>query len=193
MLRRLCFPLFALFLLAGCTAPSNTLSLEPKIALPAKNPTLNATSISVSSVDNRPNRSLAEINRNGSLVVLNPSRDPRYLMQESVEKQMAARGFMVTSPANINLVVQLNKLNTQVSEGSLRHNITVNSSVAVNATAPNGSTKTRTYSRNYNTQGTLGATNEKIEAAINLALSDLISDMAKDQELADFIRQNSRY
>lgn len=110
MLRKLCFPLFALFLLAGCATSSNTLSLEPKIALPAKNPTLNATSISVSSVDNRANKSLAEVNRNGKLVVLNPSRDPRYLMQEAVEKQMAARGFMVTSPANVNLVVQLNKL-----------------------------------------------------------------------------------
>ena len=193
MLKKLCFPLFALFLLAGCTASNNTLSLEPKITLPAKNPTLNATSISVSSVDNRTQKSLAEVNRNGSLVVLNPSRDPRYLMQEAVEKQMAARGFMVTSPANINLVVQLNKLDAKVTEGSLRHNITVNSSVNVNATAPNGSTKSRSFTRNFNTQELLGASNDKIQAAINSALSDLITDMANDQELTDFIRQNSRY
>ncbi|GAB1438980.1 lipoprotein [Providencia sp.] len=193
MLRKLCFPLLGLFLLAGCATSSNTLSLEPKIALPAKNPTLNATSISVSSVDNRTNKSLAEVNRNGSLVVLNPSRDPRYLMQEAVEKQMAARGFMVTSPANVNLVVQLNKLDTNVSEGSLRHNITVNSSVSIIATAPNGSTKTRSFTRNFNTQELLAANNAKIEAAINSALADLIADMATDQEITDFIRQNSRY
>lgn len=192
MLKKLCFPLFALFLLAGCATSNNTLSLEPKITLPARNPSLNATSISVSSVDNRTSKSLAEINRNGSLVVLSPSRDPRYLMQESVEKQMAARGFMVSSPANVNLVVQLNQLNAQVSEGNLRHNITVNSSVTVNATAPNGSTKSRTFTRNYNNQELLGASNDKIEKAINTALADLITDMANDQELTQFIKQNSR-
>ncbi|MCW2256182.1 putative lipoprotein [Providencia alcalifaciens] len=192
MLKKLCFPLFALFLLAGCATSNNTLSLEPKITLPARNPSLNATSISVSSVDNRTSKSLAEVNRNGSLVVLSPSRDPRYLMQEAMEKQMAARGFMVSSPANVNLVVQLNQLNAQVSEGNLRHNITVNSSVTVNATAPNGSTKSRTFTRNYNNQELLGASNDKIEKAINTALADLITDMANDQELTQFIKQNSR-
>ncbi|EKT53526.1 YajG family lipoprotein [Providencia sneebia] len=192
MLRKLCFPLIALFLLAGCAASNNTLSLEPKITLPNKNPTLNATSISVSSVDNRTSKSLAEVNRNGALVVLSPSRDPRYLMQEAVEKQMAARGFMISSPANVNLVVQLNQLNAQVNEGSLRHNITVNSSVTVTATAPNGSTKSRTFTRNYNNQELLGASNEKIEKALNTALTDLINDMANDQELTQFIKQNAR-
>ncbi len=78
------FSTLGLFLLAGCATSSNTLSLEPKIV--PKNPTLNATSISVSSVDNRTNKSLAEVNRNGSLVVLN-SRYPRYLMQEAVENK----------------------------------------------------------------------------------------------------------
>lgn len=192
MLSKLCFRLFALFLLAGCATSNNTLLLEPKITLPARNPTLNATSISVRSVDNRPSKSLGEINCKGSLVVLSPSRDPRYLMQEAIEKQIAARGFMVSSPTNVNLVVQLKQLNAKISEGNLRHNITVNSSVTINATAPNGSTKSRTFSPNYNKQELLGASNEKIEKAINTALTDLIIDMANDQELTQFIRQNTR-
>lgn len=192
MLKRICLPLFTIFLLAGCAAPTNTLSLEPKIALPAQDPTVRASSVSIASVDNRTTKSLAEVNRNGKLDVLTPSRDPRYLLQEALEKQMTARGFMVSSPANINLVIQLNSLAANVKEGSLLHNITVNTNVTINAQAPNGSTTTRTFSRNFNVQGPMGATNAKITDAINSALGDIIADMAKDQEIAQFIKQNSR-
>ncbi|MEI9533933.1 YajG family lipoprotein [Moellerella wisconsensis] len=191
MLKRLCFPLFAILLLAGCAAPNNTLSLEPKITLPAQNQAQGTRSISITSVDNRSSKSLAEINRDGKLVQLMPSRDPRYLLQEAVEKQMNARGFTISSPANINLVIQLNSLNANVQEGSLRHNITAQANVTINAQAPNGSKTTRTFNRNYNVRGPMGASNAKIESAINTALTDIITDMANDQDISLFIKQNS--
>ncbi len=53
--------------------------------------------------------------------------------------------------------------------------------------------KTRSFTRNFNTQELLAANNDKIATAINSALTDLIADMATDQEITDFIRQNSRY
>ncbi len=48
MLKRILFPLIALFLLAGCAAPSNTLTIEPKITLPTADPTMSAITISIS-------------------------------------------------------------------------------------------------------------------------------------------------
>ena len=47
-------------------------------------------------------------------------------MQETLEKQMTARGFMIGSPANANVQISINTFKADVQEGSLRHNITVN-------------------------------------------------------------------
>ncbi|HGJ5873245.1 MULTISPECIES: YajG family lipoprotein [Arsenophonus] len=178
--------------LMGCVAPSNTLSIAPNITLPAQDPTIRAVSINITSLDKRSSTALAEVNRNASLAVLKPSRDLRYLLQEALEKQMIARGYTISAPANINLQIVLNKLYADVQEGSLRHNITVDVAISVVAMASNGSTSTRTYTRSYNEQGPLDASNEKIASAINKALSDIIADMANDPETSQFIKRNAQ-
>lgn len=96
--------------LIGCVAPSNTLSIEPNISLPTQDPTIRAVSINITSIDKRSSTALAEVNRNAALAVLKPSRYLRYLLQEVLEKQMIARGYTVSAPANINLQIALNKL-----------------------------------------------------------------------------------
>lgn len=178
--------------LIGCVAPSNTLSIEPNISLPTQDPTIRAVSINITSIDKRSSTALAEVNRNAALAVLKPSRDLRYLLQEALEKQMIARGYTVSAPANINLQIALNKLDADVQEGSLRHNITVDVAMSVVAMASNGSTSTRTYTRSYNAQGPLDASNEKIASAINKALTDIIADMANDPATSQFIKQNAQ-
>lgn len=178
--------------LIGCVAPSNTLSIEPNITLPTQDPTIRAVSINITSIDKRSSTALAEVNRNAALAVLKPSRDLRYLLQEALEKQMIARGYTVSAPANINLQIALNKLYADVQEGILRHNITVDVAISVVAMASNGSTSTRTYTRSYNEQGPLDASNEKIASAINKALTDIIADMANDPETSQFIKQNAQ-
>ncbi|MDR5609437.1 MULTISPECIES: YajG family lipoprotein [unclassified Arsenophonus] len=178
--------------LIGCVAPSNTLSIEPNITLPTQDPTIRAVSINITSIDKRSSTALAEVNRNAALAVLKPSRDLRYLLQEALEKQMIARGYTVSAPANINLQIALNKLYADVQEGSLRHNITVDVAISVVAMASNGSTGTRTYTRSYNEQGPLDASNEKIASALNKALTDIIADMANDPETSQFIKQNAQ-
>lgn len=146
----------------GCVAQSNTLSIDPNITLPTQDPTIRAVSINITSIDKRSSTALAEVNRNATLAVLKPSRDLRYLLQEALEKQMVARGYTISAPANINLQIVLNKLYADVQEGSLRHNITVDVAISVVAMASNGSTSTRTYTRSYNEQGPLEASNEKL-------------------------------
>lgn len=178
--------------LIGCVAPSNTLSIEPNITLPTQDPTIRAVSINITSIDKRSSTALAEVNRNAALAVLKPSRDLHYLLQEALEKQMIARGYTVSAPANINLQIALNKLYADVQEGILRHNITVDVAISVVAMASNGSTSTRTYTRSYNEQGPLDASNEKIASAINKALTDIIADMANDPETSQFIKQNAQ-
>ncbi|OCA56375.1 lipoprotein [Photorhabdus namnaonensis] len=192
MLKRILFPLIALFLLAGCAAPSNTLTIEPKITLPTADPTMSAITISISGADNRQSQTLAQINRNAKLEILKPSRDLRFLLQEILEKQMTARGYMIGSPANANLQIIVNNLYADVKEGSLRHNISTKADISIISTAQNGSKQVKNYRTSYNVQGPLGATNEKIADAVNTVLSEVIADMAQDPSVSNFIKQNTR-
>ncbi|PQQ29968.1 hypothetical protein CE143_19325 [Photorhabdus luminescens] len=192
MLKRILFPLIALFLLAGCAAPSNTLTIEPKITLPTADPTMGAITISISGADNRQSQTLAQVNRNAKLEILKPSRDLRFLLQEILEKQMTARGYMIGSPANANLQIIMNNLYADVKEGSLRHNISTKADISIISTAQNGSKQVKNYRTSYNVQGPLGATNEKIADAVNTVLSEVIADMAQDLSVSNFIKQNAR-
>ncbi|TNH45266.1 lipoprotein [Photorhabdus luminescens] len=192
MLKRILFPLIALFLLAGCAAPSNTLTIEPKITLPTADPTMSAITISISGADNRQSQTLAQVNRNAKLEILKPSRDLRFLLQEILEKQMTARGYMIGSPANANLQIIVNNLYADVKEGSLRHNISTKADISIISTAQNGSKQVKNYRTSYNVQGPLSATNEKIADAVNTVLSEVIADMAQDPSVSNFIKQNAR-
>ncbi|WP_323834952.1 lipoprotein [Photorhabdus africana] len=192
MLKRILFPLIALFLLAGCAAPNNTLTIEPKITLPTADPTMGAITISISGADNRQSQTLAQVNRNAKLEILKPSRDLRFLLQEILEKQMTARGYMIGSPANANLQIIVNNLYADVKEGSLRHNISTKADISIISTAQNGSKQVKNYRTSYNVQGPLGATNEKIADAVNTVLSEVIADMAQDPSVSNFIKQNAR-
>ncbi|MCW7760910.1 lipoprotein [Photorhabdus luminescens] len=192
MLKRTLFPLIALFLLAGCAAPSNTLTIEPKITLPTADPTMSAITISISGADNRQSQTLAQVNRNAKLEILKPSRDLRFLLQEILEKQMTARGYMIGSPANANLQIIVNNLYADVKEGSLRHNISTKADISIISTAQNGSKQVKNYRTSYNVQGPLSATNEKIADAVNTVLSEVITDMAQDPSVSNFIKQNAR-
>ncbi len=40
MLKKLLFPLLAAFILAGCASSNNTLTIQPKIQLPQRDPSL---------------------------------------------------------------------------------------------------------------------------------------------------------
>ncbi|OCQ52568.1 hypothetical protein Ppb6_02304 [Photorhabdus australis subsp. thailandensis] len=192
MLKRIFFPLITLFLLTGCAAPSNTLTIDPKITLPTADPTMSAITISISGADNRQSQTLAQVNRNARLEVLKPSRDLRFLLQEILEKQMAARGYMIGSPANADLQIIVNNLYADVKEGSLRHNISTKADISIISAAQNGNKQVKNYRTSYNVQGPLGATNEKIADAVNTVLSEVIADMAQDSSVSNFIKQNAR-
>ncbi|MGL5400993.1 MAG: YajG family lipoprotein, partial [Plesiomonas shigelloides] len=47
------------------------------------------------------------------------------------------------------------------------------------------------YRATYNVQGPLGAKNEDISKALNEVLKSVISDMAQDDSINTYIRQNS--
>ncbi|HIE5479806.1 TPA: YajG family lipoprotein [Proteus mirabilis] len=192
MIKNLLCAVFALTMLAGCATPSNKLSIEPVMSVPPSDPTMRPITLSITSQDKRPSKNLAEISRNGKLEVLVPTRDLAFLMQEIVQKQMMARGYTFGSPAAADVIVVINKLNADISEGSLRHNISAKADISVVVSMPNGSTNTKTYRTSYNVQGPFGASNDKIAAAINNVLSELVSDMAKDPSVSQYIKSNAR-
>ncbi|WP_046337852.1 lipoprotein [Xenorhabdus bovienii] len=193
MLKKIFTSLLALFFLAGlsgCANSGNTLAIQPKITLPPVDPTMKASTISISGVDHRQSQALAQVNRDARLVTLTPSRDLRFLLQEALEKQMVARGYMIGSPANANLQVVVNQLYANVKEGSLRHDISTKAEVSIIVYAQDGSQQIKNYRTSYNVQGPLSATNAKIADAVNTVLSDVIADMAQDSSVSTFIKQN---
>ncbi|MEE8727565.1 MAG: lipoprotein [Rahnella inusitata] len=192
MLKKIIFPVLAMLMLAGCATSTNTLDVSPKIVLPSQDPTLQGITISVNGADQRQDQALAKVNRDGQLISLTPSRDLRFLLQESLEKQMTARGYMVGADGVVDLQIVVNNLYADVQEGNLRYNITTKADISIIATAKNGSKQVKNYRSTYNVQGALSATNAKITTAVNTTLGDVISDMASDTSISDFIKANAR-
>ncbi|MGC6387827.1 lipoprotein [Ewingella sp. S1.OA.A_B6] len=192
MLKKIIFPVLALLMLAGCATSSNTLNISPKISLPTQDPTLQGITISINGADQRQDQALAKVNRDGQLVSLTPSRDLRFLLQESLEKQMTARGYMIGADGAVDLQIVVNNLFADVQEGNLRYNITTKADISIIATAKNGNKQVKNYRSTYNVQGALTATNSKITNAVNSTLGDVINDMAQDTSISNFIKANAR-
>ncbi|MDR0218859.1 MAG: lipoprotein [Enterobacteriaceae bacterium] len=195
MLKKILTPFIAILFLAslsGCTNSGNTLAIQPNIALPSSDPTMKAITVSISGVDHRQTQALTQINRDGKLITLMPSRDLRFLLQEALEKQMAARGYMIGAPADANLQVVVNQLYATVKEGSLRHDIATKAEISIIVYAQDGKKQIKNYRTSYDVQGPLSATNAKIANAVNTVLSDVIADMAQDSSVSTFIKQNVR-
>ncbi|ARF51229.1 MULTISPECIES: lipoprotein [Pantoea] len=192
MLKKLLFPLLAAFILAGCASSNNTLTIQPKIQLPQRDPSLMGITVSINGADQRRDQALAKVNRDGQLVSLTPSRDLRFLLQEVLEKQMTARGYMVGPNGAVDLQIIVNNLYADVTQGDVRYSITTKADISIVATAKNGNKQIKNYRQTYSVEGAFSATNQKITNAVNSTLSDVIADMAQDTSVNDFIKQNAR-
>ncbi|MFP1918629.1 lipoprotein [Lonsdalea quercina] len=192
MFKKFIFPLLAIMALAGCAGKGNTLNINPNIALPSQDPSLMGVTISINGADQRQDQALAKVNRDSQLVTLVPSRDLRFLLQEALEKQMSARGYMIGTGGPVALQIVVNTLYADVTEGNLRYTITTKADISIIAQATNGNKQVKNYRSTYNVQGALTATNNKITTAVNQVLGDVISDMAQDTSVNEFIKTNAR-
>lgn len=147
--------------------------------------------VSINGADQRQDQALAKVNRDNQLVTLTASRDLRFLLQEVLEKQMAARGYMIGPNGAANLQIIVNQLFADVSEGNLRYKISTKADIAIIATAANGNKMTKNYLASYNVEGALQASNDKIANAVNNVLTDTIADMSQDTAIHQFIKQNA--
>jgi uncharacterized lipoprotein len=192
MLKKIIFPLLALFVLAGCASNSDTITVSPKIQLPQQDPSLTGITVSINGADQRSDQALAKVNRDGQLVTLTPSRDLRFLLQEVLEKQMGARGYMIGPNGAVDLQIIVNNLYADVTQGSVRYSITTKADISIVATAKNGNKQVKNYRQTYSVEGAFSATNAKITNAVNSTVSDVIADMAQDTSIHEFIKQNAR-
>lgn len=192
MLKKLLFPMVALFMLAGCATPPTTIDVSPKITLPQQDPSLMGVTVSINGADQRKDQALAKVTRDNQLVTLTASRDLRFLLQEVLEKQMTTRGYMVGPNGAVDLQIVVNNLYADVTQGSVRYSITTKADVSIIATAKNGNKQVKNYRQTYSVEGAFSATNAKITNAVNATLGDVISDMAQDTSVNSFIKQNAR-
>ncbi|MTH44715.1 lipoprotein [Intestinirhabdus alba] len=192
MFKKILFPLITLFMLAGCATPPTTINVAPTITLPQQDPSLMGITISINGADRRPDQALAKVTRDNQLVSLTASRDLRFLLQEVLEKQMTARGYMIGPGGASNLQIIVNQLYADVSQGNVRYNIATRADIAIIASAANGNKMTKNYRANYSVEGAFTATNKNIANAVNTVLTDTIADMSQDTSIHDFIKQNAR-
>ena len=192
MLKKIFFPLVAIFMLASCATPPTTIDVSPTISLPQQDPSLMGVTVSINGADQRKDQALAKVTRDNQLVTLTPSRDLRFLLQEVLEKQMTARGYMIGPNSPVDLQIIVNQLYADVSQGSVRYNIATKADIVIIATAKNGNKMTKNYRSSYNVEGAFQATNKNIANAVNSVLTDTIADMAQDTSVHDFIKQNAR-
>lgn len=192
MLKKLLFPLLAAFILAGCATSNNTLTIQPKIQLPQQDPGLMGVTVSINGADQRKDQALAKVNRDGQLVTLTSSRDLRFLLQEVLEKQMTARGYMIGPNGAVDLQIVVNNLYADVTQGNVRYSITTKADISIIATAKNGNKQVKNYRQTYSVEGAFNANNQKVTNAVNATMSDVIADMAQDTSVNDFIKQNAR-
>ncbi|MEH4798474.1 lipoprotein [Atlantibacter hermannii] len=192
MLKKLLFPLIALFMLAGCATPPTTIDVSPNIALPQQDPSLMGVTISINGADQRQDQALSKVTRDNQIVTLTASRDLRFLLQEVLEKQMSARGYMIGPNGAVQLQIIVNQLYADVSQGNVRYNIATKADISIVAVANNGNKMTKNYRASYIVEGAFQATNKNIANAVNSVLTDTIADMAQDTSVHDFIKQNAR-
>ena len=176
MLKKLFFPLVALFMLAGCATPPTTIDVSPKITLPQQDPSLMGVTVSINGADQRQDQALAKVTRDNQLV----------------EKQMTSRGYMIGPSGAVDLQIIVNNLYADVSQGNVRYNISTKADIAIIATAKNGNKMTKNYRASYSVEGAFQASNQNIANAVNSVLTDTIADMAQDTSIHDFIKQNAR-
>ncbi len=102
--------------------------------------------VSINGADQRTDQALAKVTRDNQIVTLTASRDLRFLLQEVLEKQMTARGYMVGPNGPVNLQIIVSQLYADVSQGNVRYNIATKADIAIIATAQNGNKMTKTIS-----------------------------------------------
>ena len=192
MLKKILFPLITMVMLAGCATPPTTIEVSPTTTLPQQDPSLMGVTVSINGADQRPDQALAKVTRDNQIVTLTASRDLRFLLQEVLEKQMTARGYMVGPNGAVNLQIIVNQLYADVSQGNVRYNIATKADIAIIATAANGNKMTKNYRANYSVEGAFQATNKNIANAVNTVLTDAIADMSQDTSVHEFIKQNAR-
>ena len=185
MFKKILFPLVALFMLAGCAKPPTTIEVSPTITLPQQDPSLMGVTVSINGADQRTDQALAKVTRDNQI-------DLRFLLQEVLEKQMTARGYMVGPNGPVNLQIIVSQLYADVSQGNVRYNIATKADIAIIATAQNGNKMTKNYRASYNVEGAFQASNKNIADAVNSVLTDTIADMSQDTSIHEFIKQNAR-
>ena len=188
MLKKILFPLVAMFMLAGCATPPTTIEVSPKITLPQQDPSLMGVTVSINGADQRPDQALAKVTRDNQLVTLTASRDLRFLLQEVLEKQMTSRGYMIGPNGAVDLQIIVNKLYADVSQGNVRYNIATKADIAIIATAANGTKMTKTTAPATPLKAP-SSLEQNIADAVNSVLTDTIADMAQDTSIHDFIKQ----
>ncbi len=149
--------------------------------------------VSINGADQRTDQALAKVTRDNQIVTLTASRDLRFLLQEVLEKQMTARGYMVGPNGPVNLQIIVSQLYADVSRGNVRYNIATKSGYCHHRYRAEWQQNDQELScqlQRWKVRSS--ASNKNIADAVNSVLTDTIADMSQDTSIHEFIKQNAR-
>ncbi len=120
MLKKILFPLVAMFMLAGCATPPTTIEVSPKITLPQQDPSLMGVTVSINGADQRPDQALAKVTRDNQQVTLTASRDPALPARRGCWRNQDDRSRLHDWPERCGPICQIivNKLYADVSRAT---------------------------------------------------------------------------
>ncbi|MDH2925632.1 YajG family lipoprotein [Lonepinella koalarum] len=180
-------------LLAGCSSmPSNTLTFNPQspTATTAFNTQNQKAIVNVVSKDGRSQSEVSSYTLNSALFKLYSSPAVEKLFQQVVQQDLNAKGFrLADSGVNTNVLVTVKEFYAKVEEGNIRHKITSKIQLEIHVQGIQGNF-TKNFGASRIDEGALGVNNNDIQKSLDATLTDVVSALYKDTEIAGAI---SRY
>ncbi|QPB41936.1 YajG family lipoprotein [Rodentibacter haemolyticus] len=178
--------------LAGCQAPSNTLTFTP----PAPTASMNVNQTAVVYVTVNDLRTQPDVSfyvKNGDLVKLNASPSVTQLFQQVMQQNLISKGFRIgqTNNSNAGVTVQIQDFFTHVDQGNLRYhlNAKIQVNVLVQGSAGNYN---KVFNATRSQSGAFNADNDEIQKVLGETFKDIVNNIYQDQEISQAINRYSR-
>jgi len=174
----------ATFFLFSCSNVPSTMQVQPEISTEKKIPAINSDiNWSLSSQDRRIAHYLIEISAGDDVATLvNESDSSRLIIQRTLNEQWLSQGLNLIPDSDYKIDVQLIKLLAKVKQSTYKHKIDSEVVIKIQLKS-NTKTLSKTFNSRAGSEAPLNADGEKISAQLNKQLSQLLTEIVKDQEL----------
>lgn len=185
--------LLALFLstafIAGCQAPSNTLTFSTPSPTAVFNTQNQSAYVNVVTQDLRSTNEIANYVRNGETHRLTSTPEVAQLFQQAMLQNLNSKGFsLIQGAANAHVTLKIKRFFADVNQGNLRYRINANVELEI-AVQGKGGYFNKNFATERSYKGAFNASNQEIQKVLEQAYTDAIKSIYNDNEIAQAIHQ----